>query len=161
MSKTEPPIEKSSRHAKITGDFGEALVLYRLSKYRFECACVDHTGIDLIAHNPHTQEVMGISVKTRCRLPGQAEQFVRITQEHIKKMEDACQAFHCVAYLAIVVEADEIIRCFLLSLQHFQALVSRGDTTSGWKMSPRHLKLYAADPEIKTWELHTTTGRWW
>ena len=60
-------ISKSSRHAKITGDFGEALVLYWLSKYGFECARVDHTGIDLIARNPHTQELMGISVKSRSR----------------------------------------------------------------------------------------------
>lgn len=55
-------ISKSTRHAKITGDFGETLVLYWLSKYGFECAPVDHTGIDIIARNPHTQEVLGISV---------------------------------------------------------------------------------------------------
>jgi Holliday junction resolvase-like predicted endonuclease len=63
-------ILKSSRHAKITGDFAEALVLYWLSKYGFECARVDHTGIDIIARNPHTQELMGISVKSRCRTKG-------------------------------------------------------------------------------------------
>ena len=40
---------KSTRHAKITGDFGEAAVLYYLSSSGFECARVDHTGIDLIA----------------------------------------------------------------------------------------------------------------
>jgi len=58
---------RSSRHSKITGDFGEALVLYWLSKHGFECARVDHTGIDLIARNPRTGEVMGISVKSRSR----------------------------------------------------------------------------------------------
>jgi hypothetical protein len=42
-------INKSSGHAKITGDFGESLILYWLSKYGFECALVDHTGIDIIA----------------------------------------------------------------------------------------------------------------
>ena len=46
-------VNKSSRHTKITGDFGETLVLYWLSKYGFECAPVDHTGIDIIARNPH------------------------------------------------------------------------------------------------------------
>jgi hypothetical protein len=55
-------ITKSSRHSKIAGDFGEALVLYWLSKYGFECAQVDHTGIDLIARNPYRNEVMGISI---------------------------------------------------------------------------------------------------
>ena len=60
-------ILKSSRHSRITGDFGEALVLYWLSKYGFECARIDHTGIDLIARNPHMHELMGISVKSRSR----------------------------------------------------------------------------------------------
>lgn len=53
-------INKSSRHAKITGDFGKALVLYWLSKYGFECAAVDHTDIDIIARNPHNHRIMGI-----------------------------------------------------------------------------------------------------
>jgi len=47
-------IVKSSRHSKIAGDFGEYLILYWLSKYGFECARVDYTGIDLIARNPKT-----------------------------------------------------------------------------------------------------------
>lgn len=61
-------IVKSSRHAKIAGDFGESLVLYWLSKSGFECARVDHTGIDLIANDPSSHELMGISVKTRTRV---------------------------------------------------------------------------------------------
>jgi hypothetical protein len=60
-------IQKSSRHSKITGDFAESLILYWLSKYGFESAKVDHTGIDLIARNTVTNEVMGISVKSRSR----------------------------------------------------------------------------------------------
>src|ERR1019366_7089243 len=50
--------------------FPQQLVLYWLSKHGFECARVDHTGIDLIARNPHSDEVMGISVKSRSRNPG-------------------------------------------------------------------------------------------
>jgi len=56
-AKTED-IVKSTRHSKITGDFAEALVLYWLSRSGFECARVDHTGIDLIARNPDTNEFM-------------------------------------------------------------------------------------------------------
>jgi Holliday junction resolvase-like predicted endonuclease len=63
-------LSKSSRHSKITGDFAEAPVLYWLSKYGFECAKVDHTGIDLIARNPNSNELMGISVKSRSRNTG-------------------------------------------------------------------------------------------
>src|SRR6478735_5770885 len=60
-----PAIAKSSRHSKITGDFAEYLTLYLLSKHGFECARIDHTGMDIIARNPHTKELMGISVKSR------------------------------------------------------------------------------------------------
>ena len=59
----EIKISKSTRHSKITGDFAEGLVLYWLSKHGFECARVDHTGMDLIARNPRNKELMGISVK--------------------------------------------------------------------------------------------------
>jgi hypothetical protein len=61
-SQGKPSIHKSSRHSKITGDFAENLILYWLSKYGFECAKVDHTGIDLLARNPVNDELMGISV---------------------------------------------------------------------------------------------------
>ncbi len=79
-------ISKSSRHSKITGDFGEALVLYWLSKHGFECARIDRTGIDLIARNPHTSEVMGISVKGRSRNPGKEDTTVRIAKKIYKKL---------------------------------------------------------------------------
>jgi len=88
-------ISKSSRHSKITGDFGEALVLYWLSKHGFECASVDHTGIDLIARNPHTKEVMGISVKGRTRNAGTELDSVSIPKDNFEKAALACQAFGC------------------------------------------------------------------
>ncbi|MEW6067034.1 MAG: hypothetical protein AB1610_01865 [Nitrospirota bacterium] len=52
-------ITKSSRHSKITGNFAESLILYWLSKYGFECAKVEHTGIDIIARKPNLNTVMG------------------------------------------------------------------------------------------------------
>ncbi len=51
------------RHSKITGDFGEAIILYELSKKGFECANIDHTGIDILANKGKNR--IGISVKTR------------------------------------------------------------------------------------------------
>ena len=77
-------IIKSSRHHKITGNFGEHFVLYWLSKYGFECAHVDHVGIDLIAKNPHTNERMGISVKTRSRAEGTEKTSVRLGEKKPK-----------------------------------------------------------------------------
>ena len=154
-------ILKSTRHAKITGDFGEALVLYWLSKYGFECASVDHTGIDLIARNPHTQELMGISVKSRSRLVGTERTSVRIPADNFDKARLACEAFCCTPYFAIVIDAGTKIQGFLLSMEHLLTLHPLGKTGTSWKMSEKYLNQYADDPRIKIFELQTETLRWW
>jgi len=154
-------INKSTRHAKITGNFGEAVVLYWLSKYGFECAPVDHTGIDIIARNPHTQEIMGISVKSRSRSEGSEEEYVSIRNDNFAKAEAACAAFGCVPYFAIVVDAGQIIRGFILPMSHLLTLFPKGKTASGWKMTEQYLKRYEDDPEIKMFEFETKTTKWW
>ena len=111
-------VQKSTRHSKIAGDFGETLALYWLSKHGFECANVDHTGIDLIANNPFTGEVMGISVKSRTRSPGKETAYVSIPNDNLDKVRSACEAFGCVPYFAIVVDAANLVRVFITSLEH-------------------------------------------
>ena len=108
-------ITKSSRHSKITGDFAERLILYWLSKYGFECAFVDHVGIDIIARNPQTKEVMGISVKSRSRNTGTEGSFVSIPNNNLLKLDTACKAFNCQPYFAIVVDEADSITAFILS----------------------------------------------
>jgi len=154
-------ISKSTRHAKITGGFGETIILYWLSKYGFECAPVDHTGIDIIARNPHTQEVMGISVKSRSRSEGSEDEYVSIPNDNFAKAEAACAAFGCVPYFAIIVDAGDTIRGFMLPMNHLLALFPKGKTASGWKMTDQYLKRYEHDPEIKMFEFKTRTIRWW
>ena len=142
-------ISKSTRHAKITGDFGETLVLYWLSNYGFECARVDHTGIDIIARNPHTQEIMGISVKSRSRTEGKEDDYVSIPNDNFAKAEAACAAFGCVPYFAIVVDAGDRIRGFILPMAHLLAMFPKGKAASGWKMTERYLRRYAGDSQIQ------------
>ncbi len=154
-------INKSSRHSKITGDFSEILVLYWLSKHGFECARVDHTGIDLIARNPYTSEVLGISVKGRSRNPGKEDTYVRIAKDDLRKAREACDAFGCVPYFAIVVDAADCIRVFITSMEHLVALHPVTATSLGWKMTKRYLNQYHNDPEIMIFELQTTTLNWW
>ena len=154
-------INKSTRHAKITGDFGEALVLYWLSKYGFECARVDHTGIDIIARNPHVQEVMGISVKSRSRTEGSEDDYVSIPNDNFDKAEAACKAFGCKPYFAVVVDGGETIRAFIVPMQHLLSLFPKGKTSAGWKMKDMYLKQYQLDPNIMCFEFRTNTISWW
>lgn len=154
-------VTKSSRHSKITGDFAEHLVLYWLSKYGFECSYVDHTGIDLIARNPHTGELMGISVKSRSRNTGKEGQFVKIEKDNFPKVGAACEAFGCVPYIAIVIDQGSRIQAFLLSQKHLLELHRPGKTGVAWSMSPKWVATYYQDPNIKTFSLEHKTESWW
>jgi hypothetical protein len=155
-------INKSSRHSKIAADFGEHLVLYWLSKSHFECAPIDHTGIDLIARHPTKPEVMGISVKSRTRTSGTENDCVLIKKGEFSKVKNTCEAFGCLPYFAFVVDADSRIQVFITTLEHFLELCPRtAGGGSSWKMSDAHLKKYASDPKIMWFELRADVKNWW
>jgi len=154
-------IKKSSRHSKITGNFGENLILYWLSKYNFECANVDHTGVDIIAKNPHTKELMGISVKSRSRGEGKEKESVSIGRDDFDKIRTACKSFGCTPYFAIVVDADDKIYCFIISLKRILKMFSLGKNTLEWKMGEEYLNKYYRDPEIKVFDFTHKTYSWW
>jgi len=154
-------IAKSSRHSKITGDFAERLVLYWLSKYGFECAYVDHVGLDLLARNPHTRELMGISVKSRSRVVHRESSPVLIPLDNLDKLDAACKAFECNPYFAIVVDRGSTIWTFILSKAHLLKVSPPGKAGIGWSMSDASLKRYASDPNIKGFQFATETWSWW
>jgi Holliday junction resolvase len=154
-------IQKSSRHRKITGDFGEILVLYLLSKTGFECARIDHTGIDLIARCPGTKEVMGISVKSRSRSEGTEGTQVNIRKDDIEKAQKACSAFGCKPYFAMVVDEKGLIRVFIVSVKQLLKLRPGGSKVSAWSMSDKELQRYRDTRNVKWIELGLHEGRWW
>ena len=153
-------IIKSSRHSKITGDFAEHLVLYWLSKHGFECARVDHTGIDLIAKNPVNGEVMGISVKARSRTPDREKASLIFQRTEYKKVADACEAFGCEPYFALVIDAGEKIRAFILEMDHLQAM-NNAPKTVRWSMTDKWLDRYYNDEKIMIFEFQYSTLNWW
>lgn len=154
-------ITKSSRHSKITGDFAESMVLYWLSKYGFECAKVDHTGIDIIDRNPKRKELMGISVKSRSRNIGKEGQYVSIPKNNFDKARNACKAFDCVPYFTIQVDEADTIWIFITSMKHLLEMYPIGQRVSGWKMTENHIKQYLKDPEIKIIKMKYQTRSWW
>lgn len=153
-------ISKSSRHSKITGDFAEGLILYWLSKHGFECARVDHTGIDLIARNPHTHELMGISVKSRSRDVGTEKSTVRINRDNLTKLTEACAAFGCKPYFAVVVDAGQSIRCFIVTMKYLKRLAEEQKHLY-WGMGPKHQARYERDTAVIMFEFQSRTTRWW
>lgn len=63
---------------------------------------MDHVGIDIIARNPNSDEVMGISLKMRSRKTSEKKEYQGIPLEHLEKVDFACKAFNCTPYLAFV-----------------------------------------------------------
>ena len=154
-------IQKSSRHSKITGDFAEHLILYWLSKYGFECAKVDHTGIDLIARNPITDEIMGISVKSRSRNEGKEGQYLHIANENFSKIDNACHAFGCVPYFAIVIDEETTIKVFILSKIKLLEYFPMAQNSVGWKMTKAWIERYNSDKQIIKISFNYNTNNWW
>ena len=158
-----PDISKSTRHSKIAGDYAEHLTLYFLSKHGFECARVDHTGIDIIARNPHTDEFMGVSVKGRSRSKGKEETSIRIPADHFKKVADACKAFGCVAYYSIVVDQGDKTTVFILSGKSVAEIYPRAGQQQGvnWAMDAKAILKYRAHPDVVRLTIRHTFDCWW
>jgi hypothetical protein len=154
-------MNKSSRHSKITGDFAERLFLYWLPKYGYECAHIDHVGIDLIGRKPQSAELMGISVKCRSRYSGTEAESVNLPSDGFEKARAACRAFMCRPYYAIVVDGADTIWGFLLPLEHLEKVAGGSDDGMRyWQMTAVSLERYAADPMIERFELQTSMCTW-
>ena len=151
---------KSTRHAKITGDFGEAVVLYYLSSSGFECARVDHTGLDLIARSVKLSRPFGISVKARSRSPGTEHTHLNLYNKDFPKLEAACDAFGCIPYVGLVFDSSDHLRVYVLSLAHLRELVPGGAKVTAWPMSAARIAGYANDPAIMSIEWQRLASRW-
>ena len=115
-------IDKSSRHTRIVGHFGEYLVCNWLSRSGFEVSIVDHTGIDVIAYNRRTRQRLGVTVKSRTRSPGTEMGSVYLLREaksDRQKLGDACTAFGCDPWIAVYVECKNRADLFLTSLANY------------------------------------------
>ena len=153
-------VAKSTRHAKITGDFGEAAILYYLSLSGFECARVDHTGIDLIARSARLSHPFGISVKARSRSPGTEHTHLNLYNRDFPKIEAACKAFGCIPYVGLVFDSSDHLRVYVLSLAHLRELIPGGAKVTAWPMSASRIAAYAEDPAIMSIEWQRIASRW-
>lgn len=157
------------RHTKIVGDFGEHLILYWLSKHGYECAHIDHVGIDLIATHPSGGERLGISVKSRDiqrpKSVGAPINIMKNTDKELDKIHSACEAFGCIPWLAVVVDQnterhEKRIHGFMTSFEHFLAMHQPNTKMLSWKMSDKALESYRQDERVKMFVCDYEGGGW-
>ncbi|MDE1945356.1 MAG: hypothetical protein KGI78_03605 [Patescibacteria group bacterium] len=150
---------KSPNHSRITGTFAEYFVLYLLSKRGFECARVDHVGIDLLAKDPASGEMLGVSVKSRSRYAGTEVDPINLHETDIAKAEEACTRFvPAVPHFAFVVDTPDQITLLLLSAKRLRELMPGNGPLHYWKMSSAAIEAYRADSEIEVVEYRRTSA---
>ncbi len=160
-------ILKSTRHQKIIGDFGEALLCNWLSRSGFEVTIVDHTGIDIVAYNPQTGERLGISVKSRTRRQGTETTSVNIFsyqkgKNDRQKAIDACEAFAAEPWIATYVESSDYANLYLLSLKHYDQEYRSKEKRAidTWKMGRNHQERYQTDPDVRNIRMDFSGSSW-
>ena len=84
-----------------------------------------------------------------------------IPKDNFEKAKSACDAFGCVPYFAIVIDGGNSIKGFMLSMSHLLEIFPMGRAICAWKMTPKYLKEYFKDDEIKIFEFQTETKNWW
>ena len=157
-------ISKSSRHAKLIGDYGEALICNWLSRSAFEIVVVDHTGIDLVAYHRPSKRRLGISVKSRTRVSGTEEGAVylfRETKNDRQKVLDACLAFGCEPWIAMYIESESDAHLFLTSLENYdQKYRKQGKVVDAWSMRRADREKYEHDPEVRHIHIQFSDNNW-
>ena len=78
---------------------------------------------------------------------------------NFEKVRFACEAFSCVPYFAIVVDAPPKVWVFVLPMEHLKTLLGPARSPS-WKMGEKYLDAYERDPLIKTFTMHAEATGW-
>lgn len=160
-------IEKSSRHQKIIGDFGESLLCNFLSRSGFEVTIVDHTGIDIVAYNIKNKKRYGITVKSRTRNNGKESESVNILSyqkenDDRKKILNACEAFNSEPWIGIYIETENFADLYLTSLDNYDKNYKSNETKAidDWKMTEKYKNIYKKDKNIMQIHLDFTSINW-
>jgi hypothetical protein len=108
-----------------------------------------------------TNEVMGISVKSRSKNEGREGDYINIPNDQFVKIQTACDAFNCVPYFAIVSDEKNVVHIFIISMKHLLELFPKGNRVRAWTMSEKSLEKYAADKEIMSFAFEYKSVNWW
>jgi hypothetical protein len=158
-----PKINRSTRHQKIVGEFGEHLVCNWLSRSGFEVSRVDHTGIDVVAYNPKLKKRYGITVKARTRMLKRESSAVYIFRRgDRKKMLAACKYFGCRPWIAIYVESEKTADLYMTSLKNYDAKYRVGRRKiDAWKMTKSHMTQFFKDSQVRHIHVDFKEQHWW
>ncbi|KAA9007277.1 hypothetical protein F4V43_01975 [Paenibacillus spiritus] len=156
--------QKSARHSKVTGDYGEYLVLYYLSREGFSVAHVDQIGLDIVGRNNATNELIGISVKTRS---GKQPSFLvsKDLEKEKKNIEYASNIFGCKPYYAFVMDYidernNQKMIIYIVKAERVYSSQKSDTLGLSWSMSKKKMKEYRIDSSIIKIEINHEIINW-
>ena len=159
-------MDKSDRHSKITGDFGEHFLLYFLSKLNYEAALIDYTGIDILAYDKTRNKKIGISVKARSRTLLRPTDGLLVHGGNYEKIISSCKYFDCEPWICIIIdkpqEQGSKIFLFLLSLDALCKYYPNFKTGKEFtfSMATTQLNKYNNDQNIFKIEFEYKASKW-
>ena len=116
-----------------------------------------------MAYHKESKQRIGISVKSRTRVPNTESESVYIFRRSRdrEKLLAACEAFGCEPWLAIYVESACAGELFLTALETYDQKYRTGKNIEGWTMATSQLRRYAGDTEIHHIHVDFTVRNWW
>jgi hypothetical protein len=155
-------INKSKRHSKYIGLFGETLVCNILSRSGFEVMLVDHVGIDIIAFRPDVGR-LGISVKSRMRQDETNEiSSVNLFSSQDSHLAETCAGFHLTPWIAVYVETRKSADLYLTSFENYKEKYAgnEGLAMLRWDMREKNRQSYNEDEAIMYLRIEFSQNDW-
>lgn len=120
--------------------------------------------MDLIASRPNANQRLGITVKSRTRTSKKETESVYIFREGDRdKLDAACKAFGCEAWIAVYVECADKADLFLTSLDHYDRRYrsKQERVIDAWKMTEEQKLKYRRDPMVRHIGIEFKAENWW
>ena len=81
--------------------------------------------------------------------------------DNIEKIDNACKAFDCKPYFALVIDEEDMIKVFILSKYRLIEYFQMGQGAIGWKMTKSWIDKYNNDNDIIKIDFQYKTKNWW
>ena len=138
-------------------EFLEAFLFYWFSENGFKCARVERNGIDFLAKNVKTGELLGIAVRG-ATAPGQR---VSVPREELEDARTACTGFDATPSFAFASFDTEETWIFVVRGDRLESMTGSGTNGIDWSFSEAAMDEYLRDPAIMSVRVNHKAWRWW
>jgi hypothetical protein len=138
-------------------DFLEGFLFYWFSEHGFKCAKVERNGIDFLARNLATKELLGIAIRSA----NPTEDRVVVSRENLDDARASCAGFDAVPWFAFAAVGAGSTLFFVTGAERLLDMFAAGMDAVEWSLGPEAQLGYRADPTVMSIEVNHKAWRWW